>query len=169
MDEHPQTLDALKERIEHAREQLKSLIDGLSDEQIEARQDGAWAVADHLAHLAAWERGVADYLRGRSRAEGMGLTEAALALSTDEVNGLLFRKHATASATQARLLLHKAQEEMDEALGQLSDGDLQRNYGALLPGGQDASNAERTVLNVIRSNTYEHYEEHLATLRSKFE
>ena len=119
MDEHPQTLDALKERIEHAREQLKSLIDGLSDEQIEARQDGAWAVADHLAHLAAWERGVANYLRGRSRAEGMGLTEAALALSTDEVNGLL----AAAVIAGGRVVVPAGEIEGGGYCGHFSDQD----------------------------------------------
>lgn len=170
MDEHPQTLDELVKRIARARADLDALVEGLDEEQLtQALVPGQWSVADHLAHLAAWERGVAEYLRGRSRAEGMGLTEAAWGMSMDEMNALIYRRHETSGASQTRLLLRKAQEEMSEALNQLTDDDLQRDYGEFLPEGQESPYGERTVLHTIGANTYAHYEEHAATIRRVLE
>jgi hypothetical protein len=161
------TIDDLKRRIERAWAALEETIDGLSDEQLEAREEGTWAITDHLSHLAAWEMGVAEYLRGRSRAVGMGLREEAWGMDMDEVNDMIYRQNAALSANQARQKFNEAHEQMLDALDDLSDEDLQRDYGELLPQDQESPYTERTVLQVIAGNTYAHYDEHAGYIREK--
>ena len=47
--------DALLQHYRHMREDLRSAIDGLSDEQMAEPSLDGWSVKDHLAHLALWD------------------------------------------------------------------------------------------------------------------
>lgn len=167
MTEEPTTVEALRARIEEARSALADMLQAVDDAEMEVREGQSWRIADHLSHLAAWERGIAAYLRGKSRTKGMGLTDAAWDMSLDEMNEALHRQLAHQSAAQARQALRDAQQQLDAALAGLSDEDLGRDYGALLPEGHSSPYTDRNVVNIIAGNTYEHYEEHMASIRNK--
>ena len=162
--EQPLTKSALLERMQRSRAALVEVIEALSDEEMEAREEGGWAVTDHLAHIAAWERGVADFMRGRSRAVGMGLTEEAWGLTLDEVNDLIYRQNAALSAAQARQMFDEAHEQMLAALEDVGDEDLLRPYNSYLPEGEQPAAPERLLIETIAANTYGHYDEHLETI-----
>ena len=166
-DEELITKEELLERVQRSRAALEETIKSLSDEQLEAREEGGWAVTDHLAHLAAWERGVAEFLRGRSRAVGMGLTEEAWGQSMDEVNEVLYRQNAALSAAQARQMYEEAHEQMLDALEDLDDEGLLQTHANFLPDGEHPDSSERLLLETIRANTYEHYDEHAEYIREK--
>lgn len=166
-DQQPLTKSEVRDRMQRAYSQLLQAIEGLSDEQLEAREEGSWAVTDHLAHVAVWERGVAEFMKGRSRAVGMGLTEEAWGLSLDEVNDLIYQQNAALSAAQARQMLDEAHEQMLAALEDVSDEDLLRAYNSYLPEGEHPAAPERLLLETIVANTYEHYDEHLGYIREE--
>lgn len=165
--EQPLTKSELIDRMQRARSDLLDAIDDVSDEELEAREEGRWAVTDHLAHLAVWERGVAEFMKGRSRAVGMGLTEEAWGLDLDEVNDLIYRQNAALSTSQARQMLDEAHEQMLAALEDASDEDLLRAYNSYLPEGERPAAPERLLLETIVANTYEHYDEHRDYIREK--
>jgi hypothetical protein len=166
-DNRPVTKDELLGRIERARAALVETIEDLSGAQLEAREEGGWAITDHLLHLAVWEKGVADFLRGRPRAAGMGLSEEAWQLSMDEVNELIYEQTKGLSAAQARQKLEEAHQAMLEALAGLSDEDLMRPHAHFLPHGEEGVATQRLVLETIVANTYEHYDEHAQYIRQK--
>jgi hypothetical protein len=159
-DGEPITIAALLDYIEQSRRAFEETIEGLNDAQMEAREEGAWAVTDHLVHLAAWEKGVADLVRGRPRAAGMGLDEEAWELSMDEVNEVIYEQNRHLSAAQARQKLQDAHAAMLDALARLSDEDLSRPHSHFLPHGTEGVATERLILETIVANTYEHYDEH---------
>ena len=164
-DGEPITMTALLDQIELSRRAFEETIEGLSDDQMEAREDGAWAITDHLVHRAAWEKGVAEFLRGRPRAAGMGLDEEAWELSMDEVNDAIYEQNRHLSATQAREMLEEAHVAMLDALVGLSDEDLSRPHAHFLPHGTEGVASERLILETIVANTYEHYDEHAEYIR----
>lgn len=166
-DEQPITMDELLGRIERARKALVETIADLHEGQLEASKEGGWTVTDHLLHLAVWEKGVADFLLGRPRAAGMGLSEEAWQLSMDEVNERIYEQNRGLSAAQARQKLDEAHETMLEALSGLSDEDLRRPHAHFLPHGEEGVATERLVLETIVANTYEHYDEHAQYIRQK--
>ena len=77
-------------RMADAYEAMERLLATLDDAALSQVTDAAgWAVKDHLFHLAMWERGVAWLLGGRSRNEGMGMTDPQWEeLTMDEQNNL---------------------------------------------------------------------------------
>lgn len=47
--------NALLEHYRRTREELRSTLDGLSDEQMTERSLDGWSLKDHLAHIALWD------------------------------------------------------------------------------------------------------------------
>jgi uncharacterized damage-inducible protein DinB len=47
--------DALLQHYRQTREELLSVLDGLTNEQLSERSLDGWSVTDHLAHLAMWD------------------------------------------------------------------------------------------------------------------
>ena len=164
-DEMQQSKTALLDRIESAWEELQVAISGL-DEALLARVDdeSGWSVADHLTHLAAWERGIAYVLTGRSRAEGMGITQALwVELTMDEVNDVIHEQGRRLGAARALADFRAAHAAMLDALEGLDDADLQRGYTTFEP--QDEPD-DRPIIGWIIGDTYDHYAEHLGYIRA---
>src|SRR5262249_40042895 len=72
----PKTKAELLERIRSARAALEQKLHGLSDAALSAPGPEGWAVKDHLAHLAAWQRKVLANMEGRQSWEVLGVPEA---------------------------------------------------------------------------------------------
>lgn len=155
---------ALLDRIESIWEELQVVIRGLDETQL-ARVDDAtgWSVADHLTHLAAWERGIAYILTGRPRPEGMGVTqEQWVSLTMDEINDVVHRQGRERGAAASLAAFRDAHADMLDALGGLDDAALQRGYSSY---DLQAKADDRPIIGWIIGDTYEHYQEHLAYIR----
>ncbi len=156
---------ALLDRVESAWEELQVVIRGLDEAQL-AREDDetGWSVADHLNHLAAWERGIAYILTGRPRSEGMGVTQAQWAgLTMDEINNVVHQQGRARGASGALADFRDAHTTMLDALGGLDDADLQRGYSTF---DLQAQPDERPIIGWIIGDTYDHYTEHLGYIRA---
>ncbi|MCH7812342.1 MAG: ClbS/DfsB family four-helix bundle protein [Chloroflexi bacterium] len=148
-------------RIERARASLDDVIGGLDEAQLVASgPDGGWSVKDHLAHLAAWEVGIAALLQHRPRYAAMQLDEKAY-LITDEdgLNAIIYQQNQGRSFGAVRAAFGEAQRELLAALGGLNDADLLKTYSHYQrdEAGEDSG---APIVGWIAGNTYEHYDEH---------
>ena len=166
-DDYPKNKAELMKRIERSRLTLEKTVGSLTEEQLWERGKGDWAIKDHLAHLAAWEMGIAELLRRRSRFAGMGVTgEAYREKSMDEVNDLIYRQHADLSALEALRKFHEAHKEMLAALEALSYEDLLKPYADYMsPNDPPSSAPQDPVAYWIVGNTYGHFDEHNEYIR----
>lgn len=166
MSDEPQLSKAeLLDRIESAWEELNVVIRGLDEAQL-ARVDDetGWSVADHLNHLAAWERGIAYVLAGRSRSEGMGVTQEQWSgLTMDEINNVVHSQGQARGPAGALADFRAAHVAMLDALEGLDDADLQRGYSSF---DLQAKPDDRPIIGWVIGDTYDHYAEHLGYIRA---
>lgn len=148
----------LMERIERAWQELDQMVGALSDEQLSAPGADGWAIKDHLAHMAVWERSLVALLEGRDRSAAMGLQDAA-SLDTDELNARIYAQHRGFTAAEARALLGTTHDEVRAALARLSYADLQAPYGRYQPQ-ETGDRKDEPVIGWVAGNTYEHVDEH---------
>jgi Protein of unknown function (DUF1706) len=153
----PDSAAELVERVRAARASLESAIAGLSEAQLTQLGPQGWSVKDHLAHIAAWERGLTAVLRRRPQAEGFDLTQEEFAkLKLDQLNDVLFRRDNAVSLDVALNEARRAHAQLMEALERLRDDDLQKTIAEY--GGP--STDQRPLLVRIAQDSYAHYAEH---------
>ena len=149
----------LLERIERSRSELEGTLSSLSEEQMTKPGPSGWSIKDHLAHLAVWELGIAALLSRRPRFAAMQVEEAvAQGKSEEEINDLIYRRHAGLTVAEARQVFEGAHRQLLEALQALGDEDLFKPYSAYLPEGSDPR--QDPVINWIVGNTFGHFDEH---------
>lgn len=154
------TKTELLERMEAERLALAATINRLSEAECLRPDAHGWSIKDHLAHLAAWEMGIAALLRRQPRWAAMGLAETVLADADKEtVNNHLYQLHHNRSLAEVRAYFEDVHQQMVAVLTILSDEDLYKPYAHYDPG-ETSSNVNRPVLGWIIGNTYEHYAEH---------
>jgi uncharacterized damage-inducible protein DinB len=149
-------------RIAQARVALADAIAPLSDEQlVTAGPYEGWSVKDHLAHLAAWERGIAALLRRAPRYEAMGVDRDTYlnARSADDVNAVIHAATKDRPLADVLASLKSAQEELLDALAPLSDDDLRKTYSYYQPD-EPGEDSGAPIVKWVAGNTYEHYAEH---------
>jgi hypothetical protein len=117
---------------------------------------GDWTAAEHVAHVASWEKLAQAVLTGANHYEAMGLTAEDWQQDTDGINEALHRQHAGIGFEDARSMLSQTHAALVAAIEASSDDDLARPLG---------SSAEDTVADLIEGNTFAHYEEHAGWMR----
>ena len=152
-------------RLETSWNELIGFVVGL-DEAAKSRRaaESDWSVSDHLSHLAAWEMGIVYLLTGRPRHEGMGITAQQWdELTMDEINDEVHRAAAARSAAEAMAFLRLAHEGMLNALAEMTDADLLRDYSEY---DLRESYSGRPIVGWIIGDSYDHYDEHLEYMRA---
>ncbi len=162
MSDVPQTKAELIDRIEEGRRALEDQLSSLSEAQWLAR-DGmdAWSVKDHLAHLAAYEVGIAALLRREPRWAAMQLDEQWVrdSESFDELNAVLYQHDKDRPLPEVLAAFQDAHRQVLAALENLTDEDLFKTYATYQPHDPEANDHD-AVIGWIISNTYGHYAEH---------
>lgn len=142
--------------------QLTATLGRLTPADFTAHQDDhGWTIKDHIVHLAAWERSAIYLLRGQPRHVGLGVSEA-LYLSGDEdaINTAITAANQQISTDAALAELRAVHTELLAELTPLNDAALQRRYRDYLPD-EPGEGDGPPVLDVIYSNSGNHYIEHL--------
>jgi hypothetical protein len=144
-------------RIEASWNQLVELVNQVKDADGLTRvgADG-WTVKDHIAHVAAWEHSLLALVEGRDRPSAMGLTAELEEL--DAVNEAVRRLHEGDTPEEALGYFRDSHTQLINALGKLSDDDLQKPYSHYQPSDPEE---KRPVVGWVGGNTYEHYAEHI--------
>ncbi|MBI1881533.1 MAG: ClbS/DfsB family four-helix bundle protein [Chloroflexi bacterium] len=157
----PSTKGELLAQIEQERAALEQMLSRLSEAQLlTPNPDSGWTIKDHLAHLGAWEVGIAALLQRRPRWEAMGLDEATVAShETDDLNALIYRQHQGRPLAEVLAYFQDTHRQMLAALDRLTDEELFKPYD-YYEGGEAGDDDTRPIIGWIISNTYEHYAEH---------
>jgi hypothetical protein len=162
----PQTKTELLARMAQGRSTFEEALGRLSEAQlIHPDPASGWAIKDHLAHLDAWERGIAALLQRQPRWAAMGLDEAAIS-DHDEtgINDLIYRQNKERPLADVLADFHEAHRQMLAALDRLSEAELFKPYAYYK--GEDPGDDTRPIIGWIAGNTYEHYAEHQAWIEA---
>jgi hypothetical protein len=125
-----------------------------------AADSGGWAVKDNLSHIAFWERYlIFHHLQGRPSHEVLRVDQDIFQqMNEDQINALVYERSRSHSVNYILEDLHQTHEELLAALAATSFADMEK------PGPHDDM-VKRPLMVSIASNTYEHYREHLRTIR----
>lgn len=150
------------ERIDEAWLRLNAFIESLTPAQLAGPTDAAgWTVKDHLAHLAAWERGLACLLQRRPRHEGMGVEESVyLHAGLDDLNEAIRRVTVDTPIDEVIADLRETHARVRAMIAEMPDADLQRTYSWFLPD-EPGEDDGRPIISRIAANTDGHFDEHL--------
>jgi hypothetical protein len=150
------------QQIDRSWAALQSALSRLTPSQLIDPKDAAgWSVKDHVLHLAAWERSVVFLLQGRPRHAGLGVSESTYLNETFEtINAAIFANTSSATPEDALAQLRDVHMQMMALLQPLTDDDLSKPYRAYLPD-EEREGDGPPVVDVIYSNTAEHFTEHL--------
>jgi len=156
----------LLERIQRARAALEQAVSRFSDAQLVAPGPSeGWSVKDHLAHLSAWEQGLAALLQGRPRYAAMHLDEGTyLSSDADGLNAIICRLNRDRTLAEVLAAFRQAHQDVLAALTRLTDDDLFKTYSHYQPD-EPGEDSGEPILRWIAGNTYEHYAEHQAWIQ----
>ncbi|HEX5503920.1 MAG TPA: ClbS/DfsB family four-helix bundle protein [Thermomicrobiales bacterium] len=157
----PRDKAELLARIDRSWAALLETVGRLGDAQLAAPRDAAgWAIKDHLAHLAAWERSIVYLLRGQPRHEGLGIDEATYWAGDMERDNVAIHER-TRDLPPAAVLesLRDVHRQMLDAIAGLTDADLSKTYAQYLPD-EPGDDKGTPIAEYIASDTYEHFDEH---------
>jgi hypothetical protein len=151
----PETKAALFERIAVARRALDGTAAALTEDELADIRDGAgWSTADHLSHIAAWERMIVAHLTDGSDHEIVGVDPARYAaMSLDEINNALYHRLRGLSLDDALAEYRAAHLALVSFLRSLDDAAFALPFW-------DDDPSRRTVMDKVTGDTYRHYLEH---------
>jgi hypothetical protein len=147
----------LAAQIQSTSTELELLILQLNVAQM--NQPGAvgdWSVKDVLAHIAFWERYMADIIRAAKSGETPQLDVEDL---TESRNASVVAQYYLTSLGAVLAAWHAAREELLDQIAGLSEADL--NDPQRFPWSEG-----RTLLERIAGNSYGHEQEHIDQIRA---
>lgn len=151
--------------IDEAWEAFNAYLVTLNGNQMTTLHDKrGWTVKDHLTHIIAWEQSILFYFQGKPRFEALGIHEK---MDFDEQNEVIRRQHEHISLNEVLVQLQQTHAELMEIVKNLSNEDLTRPYRSY-PSGTPASE-QRSVMDLIRGDTSEHFNEHLGWIKTLVE
>lgn len=152
-------------RVDSSWAELSQLVDGLGPSGLTVAGPDGWAVKDHLAHVAAWERWLIALFERRDRKEAMGLASGFKG-STDEINAELWAHSKGSTGAQALADFQKTHAKLMKVLGSMSDADFELPYTHYEPRAAEDPAAAGPVTDWVAANTYDHYAEHVGWIRA---
>ncbi len=155
------------ERIDESWLRLNGFIESLTPAQLAGPTDAAgWTVKDHLAHLAAWERGLVFLLQRRPRHEGMGVEESVyLQAGLDDLNEAIRQVTVDTPIDEVIADLRGTHEQLRAMIAAMPEDDLRRTYSWFLPD-EPGEDDGRPIISRIAANTDGHFDEHLPWMQA---
>jgi hypothetical protein len=159
------TADEVRESIDSSWRELTALVADFDEAALSARGRDGWSLKDQLVHIAAWEHWLLAHLEHRDRLAAMGAAGAGK--SVDEINVVIYDLHRNDSPDEAIAYFRDAHRQLMAVLEEQTTGDLERPYSTFFDPGEQAEAAQQPVLVAVAANTYDHYAEHIAWIRSQ--
>jgi hypothetical protein len=152
------------QRIERAYSEFTHFVTVLDVEAIHAKPgEQEWTIKDILAHVAAWEDVLVRFhLSGERFEDVIGLSGAEYRVTPfDEINQHLYEKYREWSLEKVKKLAQETHQELVGHLAQISDDELREPSRIITALGLDPY----PMFEYIAANTYDHYSEHLETMK----
>ena len=147
----PDTKNELVELIDRSWGELARLVDSIPPDKLARPGPERWAVKDHLAHLAGWERMTVAAIKGESEEAAVGVDKWVGEWDEERFNHLLYEKWAGKSGEESRAYLEQSHRELMELVGRMDDATIHAD----MPNEPGRPNADK-----IAGNTYLHFDEH---------
>lgn len=145
---------------------LNGFVSALTPAQLQEPTDAAgWSIRDHLAHLVAWENGIAALLQQQPRHAGMGVGEEMyLNADIDDLNAAL--RESTLDVPLAKVIddLAAAHNSLRGLVEGLPDEHLHQPYRWFLPD-EPGDSGDGPIIHRISGNSHRHYDEHLTWMQ----
>jgi uncharacterized damage-inducible protein DinB len=160
-------VNKLSKSIQRAWDEVDAFLTLLSDEQkIAPRDNGGWAVKDHLIHMAVWEDGIEALLSGESREARMGIESIVpKPRGDDAINDVIFKQYKDRSLQDVMATRQAIHDRLLATLQSLRDEDLTRPYSSFASGSRNNQAIEGHIL----GNTSGHYRKHLKWMKALVE
>jgi hypothetical protein len=155
--------EALIKRIESSYNELQLAYQSFDEvAMLDPLGEGDWAIKDILAHIASWEDILVRFHIGGEPFEQVIELDGARYRETtfDEVNDHLYERYKELSLEHAKALLEETHARVIKVLDSFPEDQLHQAHPQLSIGEYSSLN----WIDYIVANTYEHYEEHLASL-----
>jgi hypothetical protein len=151
--------------LERARSEyaaLEQTIGQLSEAQLTAPIDGSWSAKDILAHIAAWQQILLEFHIGRRpfKEAAPGIAANYETDGVETINEALYQRDRERPLAEVLDTFRRTHQQTLATIESMSEADLFRSY---TPPGRDPSDGGQ-LINWIAGDTYEHYEEHRATI-----
>ena len=147
-------------QIEASRAALAAVLGRLSEAQLTQMTDNGWAGKDHLAHLAAWEAGIAALLQKQVRYEAMNVDAETFRHGDEEaVNEMIYERNRQRPLADILAFFHESHQQLMAALAPLSEEDLQKTYSFYQPN-EPGEDSGAPIVGWVIGNTYAHYDLH---------
>lgn len=164
----PRNRGELMQRVDRAWQTLTRTLKTLDAEQLSTRDANGWRVADHLAHISAWEHSAIGLVDGTPRYEALDVDESLYAQrGIDGVNEVLFERCRDRDPQTLLRDFHATHEKLVARFEQLNDTDLLRPYSDFQPG-QPSPNRDEPISLFLGGDTYEHYLGHNRAIEAIF-
>jgi len=158
----PVTKAELLVRIRSGHDALMRLLTTIPDSRMtEPGAGGTWSVRDILVHIIDWEQHLVRILQVRRRGDQPELRPFANDDEMHRFNEQIVQANRALPADQARISLQQSQRLLTEALSPLSEADLFDDSRRA----QVIGLSQDPVWSLIAMETYEHYQEHMDSIR----
>jgi len=158
--------DALFEAMVQSRTRVQEVVDRLGEARLTGPTDAAgWTGKDHLSHLTAWERSLVSWLKGGTRAAGLGVGEDLFdSRDTQAVNEAARQATRDQSLDEVLADHDRIRAELREQVASMSRDNLLRPYSHYPPDDPAATvpPVYRRVLRVVGS----HVDDHLGYIKA---
>lgn len=151
-------------KIKASYSRLYDFVEGLEGGAItKSLEQDDWTIKDVLAHIAAWENVLGGFhIQAQPFDQVVGMESADYwDTQQDVINEGFYQRYRDWTGEQVVSFARATHEHLIEILEALPEGALSEppaHYGAEAP-------QQNPLINYIVGNTYEHYEEHLTTIR----
>lgn len=143
------------ECLNEAWDALDEIVQTCTTEQLTTLGRDRWTIKDHLAHITYAEQFVIASLMGEPVDKALSTDRnTVLTASDDELNQVGYELYKALSEEQVLAMRERVHQELMGGLARLGDDDLLKPFA---PFGEPLGG---TLLDVLRKNTYEHYDTH---------
>lgn len=158
----PADKDALLQQMDESWLRLNGFVETLTPAQLTEPTDAAgWNIRDHLDHLRAWESGMISAFQGKSRAQGMGISEDAYASADiDAINEAIRQSTIDVPLPEVRQNLAATHQQLRDLVAATPAEDMHKPYRWFLSDNV-VDDDERSMLHKVAGNSSQHMDEHL--------
>jgi hypothetical protein len=150
----PRSKSELLGRIRPARQALEDLAASLEEGALNRVDHAGWRVRDHLSHISAWERMLIAHVTDDSDHTVAQLPrEGFTSLPLQDINDRLHELHRDDDLSDVIAEFAASHKEIGALIADLSDEDLAQPYW-------DDDPQQRTAIEKVAGDTYQHYLEH---------
>lgn len=158
----PTTKAEFRQRFDESWQRLESTLAAWDPEQMTVPADAkGWNVRDHVGHLCAWEASMIAFLQKEHEWDGCGLSEQDFKdADIDASNEKLREMIRNVSPQETLDMLRETNDAFLAALDAISEEEFRSPAREFHPDWRE-KDAKHTVVSVIASDSYRHFDEHL--------